>query len=121
MRRVAGGDVLRSLVRRLAGVVGGLAPVVPPHAQSADSAAKEPAVEVVTPGGRTGDGGGHCLTGAFVGPGASLDGVVLLTGDDGRVGGLLGPDPGLGRVGAVVALLAGSSVPDLVAGVLGVP
>ncbi len=56
MRRVVGRDVLRALVRWLAGVVGGLVAVVAPHAQSADPAAEQPSVEVVALCGGSGDG-----------------------------------------------------------------
>jgi hypothetical protein len=115
---VVGGDVLRALVGGLAGVVRRVAAVVAPHAQPADPAAEQAAVEVVALGGRPCHRRGDALTGAFVGPGASLDGAVLLAGDDGGMCGLFGPDPRLGRVGPVVALLPRPAVPDLVAGVL---
>ena len=119
--RVADRDVLRSLMGGLAGVVRRVASVVAPHAQTADAPTKEAAVEVVALGGGSGDGGGHALARALVGFRACLHRFVLLTSDDGGVCWFLGPDPGLRRVGAVVALLAGSSVPDLVVGELGVP
>ncbi len=119
VRRVVNRNVLRPLVRWLARVVRGVAAVVPPLAKPADPGAMEPSVEVVPLGRRTGDGGWDALAGARVRLGAYLNHVVLLAMDNGRVAQLLGPDPGLGRVGAVVALLGGPAVPGLVAGVLG--
>ncbi|HVU61236.1 MAG TPA: hypothetical protein VHD58_06230 [Mycobacteriales bacterium] len=116
---VLSGDVRAALVRRLAGVVVVGASMVAPHPQAADAAAQQAPVQVDgVPAATVRAGSGRGLAGATVRDRAIRHGGELFAADDGRVGGLVGPDPHVRRVDPVAALLAGAPVPDLIAGVL---
>src|SRR6266511_1563843 len=90
------------------------------QAPAAVGAAEVGAEHIGAGGARVAVGVG-AVAGAFV-VGGDLGGLgVLLQGDDGRVGGLWGPDPLVGWAAVVAGVFAvGAAVPDHVAGVFGV-
>ena len=90
--RMPFGDVRRTLVRGLTGVVGRGPAMVPPHAKPTDAAVQEPAIQVVRARGWARVGGGDVLTRSRVGASAHLHRVVLVARDDRRMRGLVGGD-----------------------------